>query len=279
MKLPGSISGSPKRIVALVILLAIAVVAARKARGLYRAYREFRAVEARLPDLPKVSAVAHQRRAGFPTKIWVHRVNSVERAVLMAKEYRGMEMDVVYDSAAGYYDVGHPPTPSLGISLDHMFASVPDVGSHYFWIDFKNLDDANKDAACALLVSIGRKYGIVSRMIVESTNPRALSCFTEHGFYTSYYLFASSNLRRMSPAQVRDYYEEVKSNLLASKVTALSSDYRSLPFIEKYFPEMDILLWYLEDGRPLRFYATLAYLTQKDHVKVVLVSRSSPGYR
>jgi hypothetical protein len=138
-------------------------------------------VEQRLPDLPKVRSGTRQRQAGFPV-VWLHRVDSVERAVLMAKDYKGMEIDVVYDSAADYFDVGHPPVPSQGISLDRIFSSVPRVREHYFWIDFKNRTDANKEAACARLLSTGRKYGIVNQMILESINPRALLCFTENGF-------------------------------------------------------------------------------------------------
>ena len=65
-------------------------------------------------------------------KVWLHRVNSVERAVRMAKQYRGMEIDVMYDSAADAFDVGHPPAPSIGLSLDRLLAAVPDVAEPLF---------------------------------------------------------------------------------------------------------------------------------------------------
>jgi hypothetical protein len=267
-----------RTLVAAVLLLTISAFVGSKAYKLAAAYREVKAVEERLPDLPKVRAGTRQRHTAFPV-VWVHRVDGVERAVLMAQEYRGMEIDVVYDAAADYFDVGHPPVPSQGISLDTMFSSVPTVREHYFWIDFKNLTDANKEAACARLLSIGRKYGIVDKMIVESPNPRALSCFTESGFYTSYYLFPESELSAMNQEQLTNYYEEVKANLMASNVNAVSSDYRSLPFIEKYLPDTDILLWYLESGGRLRYYASLAYLRLRSRVKVILVSQPGPGYR
>jgi hypothetical protein len=268
-----------RRLAAYLLLLAIAVVAAREGYLLSGVYRHFTDVGKRLPHLPVVRSATRQPTDRFPSKVWVHRVNSVERAVLIAKEYKGIEIDVVYDSSANYFDVGHPPVPSQGISLERMLSSVPDIASHYFWLDFKNLTDANKKAACALLLSIGRKYGVVSHMIVESTNPRALSCFTESGFYTSYYLFPEARLDTMSKEQVADYYEEVKSQLMASEVNALSSDYRSLPFIQTYFPDADVLLWYLKTDRRLRYYASLAYLRLNPRVKVILVERPGPGYR
>jgi hypothetical protein len=265
-------------VVATAVLAALAAYLGPKVSRLVGAVREVDAVAERLPDLPVVRSATLQRDPGFPV-VWAHRVNSVERARGVAPTYQGMEIDVVYDEAAGYFDVGHPPVPSAGISLETMLSAIPAVAEHYFWLDFKNLTDANKDAACARLLAIGRRYGIVSRVIVESTNPRALACFTENGFYTSYYLFPESTLSAMTPGQVAEYYAEVKANLLASKVNALSTPYRSLPFIEKYFPDADILVWYLESGAGVRYHAWVTYLRLRSRVKVILVSHSTPGYR
>jgi hypothetical protein len=242
-------------------------------------YREFTGLSRRLPDLPPVHAATHRREPPIPVKVWLHRVNSVERAARMAKKYRGLEIDVMYDSAAANFDVGHPPVPSAGLSLDRLFAAVPDVTNHYFWLDFKNLIDGNAQAACGTLLAIARKHGIVSHVIVESTHPRALACFTVNGFYTSYYLFPDLDPHTMAPDQLRKAYEEVKTNLAASDVSALSSSYRSLPFIEAYFPDSDILLWYLEPKGGLRYHAALSYLERNPRVKVILVKEYSRGYR
>jgi hypothetical protein len=266
-------------LVATVLLVIVTGFIGNKGYGLAVDYRQqVIAVAERLPDLPEIRSGTRPRHTEFPV-VWLHRVDSVERAALMAPMYKGMEIDVVYDAAADYFDVGHPPVPSQGISLEAVFSSVPAVREHYFWIDFKNLTDDSKAAACARLLAIGRKFGIVDRMIVESTNPRALSCFSESGFYTSYYVFPDAKLSSMSQEQLIQYYEEVKTNLMASNVNALSSSYRSLPFIEKYFPDTDILLWYLEATKGLRYHAWLTYLRTRSRVKVILVSQPGPGYR
>jgi hypothetical protein len=83
----------------------------------------------------------------------------------------------------------------------------------------------------------------------------------------------------MDRAAVTRYYQEVRANLKASSVNAVSSDYRSLPFIERYFPDADILLWYLKGTKSPRDYASLAYLRLKPRVKVILVEQLGPGYR
>jgi hypothetical protein len=270
---------SGARLATRLLLIAVIGLLGWNAYRLAAAYREFTGLSQRLPKLPPVHAAAHRREQPFPVKVWLHRVNSVDRATRMAKRYRGLEIDVMYDSAAAYFDVGHPPVPSAGLSLDRLFAVVPDITTHYFWLDFKNLTDGNAQAACGTLLAIARKRGIVSHVIVESTNPRALGCFTANGFYTSYYLFPDLDPHTMAPDQLRKSYEEVKTNLAASDVSAVSSSYRSLPFIEAYLPDSDILLWYLEPRGSLRYHAALAYLERNPRVKVILVKEYSRGYR
>jgi hypothetical protein len=273
-------SGRPSASVLARVLLLVAVAwLAWQAFGVLVAYRELRAVARQLPDLPLVHGVPRRRDAEFPVKVWLHRVNSVERAVRMAKQFRGMEIDVMYDSAADSFDVGHPPAPSIGLSLDRLLGAVPDVASHYFWIDFRNLTDTNAPAACARLVAIARKHNLISHMIVESVHPTALACFTDSGFRTSYYLFPEVSLPAMTTGQRNAYYEEVKAGLAASNVNALSTSYESLPFIERYFPDADVLTWYRERDRNLRYYAMLAYLKSRSRIQVILIRQMSRGYR
>lgn len=272
-------NSSRRRLAAWIVLAGVGVFLGWHAYVLLVGHSEYGAIDRRLPDLPQVHSVTRRRSPAFPVKVWVHRVDSIERAVRMAKKYAGMEIDVVYDSSANYFDVGHPPTPSAGISLDRLLAAVPDITKHYFWIDFKNLSDRNAQAAGVLLLSIARKYGIVSNMIVESTDPGALSSFTRSGFYTSYYLFPTSELDTMSREQLTSYYQEVKTNLASSDVNAVSLTYRHLPFAAKYFPDADVLTWYRERDRNPRYYAMLAYLNRQSRVKVILVRQVSRGYR
>ena len=261
------------------LALVVLAIAGWQAAGVLAAWHELRAIAGRLPALPPLAGLTQARTPGFPVKVWLHRVDSIERAVRMARAWAGMEIDVVFDSAAGYFDVGHPPLPPSGISLDSLLGAIPSVDRHYFWIDFKNLSDGNASAACENLRGVARRRGLVGHMIVESPNPRALACFTSAGFYTSYYLFPDQGIEAMDDGTLRRYYEDVRRNLSASRVNAVSSSYESLPFIETYLPGTDVLLWYLEHDRNLRSRAVLTYLTRRPEVRVVLVRRLSPGYR
>lgn len=277
---PRTASSNPaRRIAAAVLLLGLAHGLVWLAWAVSTPYRDAASLGRRLPDLPPVRSATLPSKGGFPVTVWAHRVNSVQRAVLLAKDHRGLEIDVVYDAVADYFDVGHPPVPSAGISLERLLAALPDVRHRYFWIDFKNLTADNARAACDRLRSIAGKFGIVGNMIVESTEPAALQCFTEHGFYTSYYLFPERGAETMSAAELTEYYREVTGHLARSRVNALSSSYRSLQFMEKYFPDADHLVWYLERGKGVRYHAALHYLKRRPGVKVILVRVPSADYR
>ena len=116
-------------------------------------------------------------------------------------------------------------------------------------------------------------------MIVESVHPTALACFTDSGFHTSYYLFPEISLPAMNTEQRTAYYEEVKAGVAASNVNALSMSYESLPFVDRYFPDADVLTWYRERDRNLRYYAMLAYLKARSRIQVILIRQMSRGYR
>ena len=273
---------SVRRPLTYVLLVVVGVVVGIVSYRLLASYHASRVLDETLPDLPPIRSEAPEVAVQFDDKVWVHRANSVERAVLMAKDYKGLEIDVVYDSTGRYFDVGHPPEPSAGISLEHVLLAIPDVSSHFFWLDFKNLSEANTTESCEVLVSLARRFNIIRNTIVESPNPKALSCLTEAGFYTSYYLFAEldfDDVRVMSGEQLTQYYKEVQTNLLGATVNAVSADYRYLPFIEKYVPDRDILLWYLEDKRTLSYHFLLGHLRLNARIKVILISHPGPGYR
>ena len=276
----GARRGWVKRALLFTCALAVFVPAAMEAYYAAPIYRSFRAMTQALPDLPAIQSGPPRHPAEFVDKVWVHRVNSVERAVLVAKQYRGLEIDVAYDLRQRYFDVGHSPEPSAGISLEQIFAALPDVGSHYFWLDVKNLSGENASSSCSDLQALARKYDVERRIIVESPNPQALSCFSDAGFYTSYYLFAESDPSEAyltSRETFASAYDEVRANLTSAHVDAVSADYRYLPFIEKYVLDKDVLLWYLAEDRPVISFAFRTFLQAKERVKVVLVPQYGPG--
>jgi FAD/FMN-containing dehydrogenase len=230
-------------------------------------------------DLPELALDLPTPPKGkdFPVRVWLHRVDSVERARFAEERYQGIEIDVVFDSNARAFDVRHPPVPSIGLSLETLIASLKDPGQHFYWIDFKNLTPENKRQAASELSRIAQRFSIIARMIVESPQAEHLDEFSRRGFYTSYFL-PVINPYALPQDRLKDYVRGIARRLARSQVNAVSSDHLQYELISKYFPGYDILLWY-----PTRNFIAYAVRERKllgdPRVKVLLRQEKSPGYR
>ena len=213
----------------------------------------------------------------FPVRVWLHRVDSVERVKFAEGRYQGIEIDVVFDSNARTFDVGHPPVPSIGLSLETLIASLEGPGQHFYWIDIKNLTPENKRQAAFELSRIAQRFSIIARMIVESPQLEHLDEFSRQGFYTSYYL-PFINPYALPREELKDYVSGIGRRLARSQVNAISSDHLQYELISRYFPDYDVLLWY-----PTKNFIAYAIRERKlladPRVKVLLRQEKSPGYR
>lgn len=265
------------------MLFVIALLFFSTADFLFFKYLRYEHRRNALPELSPVHSdpvyeAAFCNERSFSEKKWIHRINSRERLKIMSKKYIGMEMDIMYDTLKNNFEVYHPPEKPNGFLLEDVFSNTRNVSGHYFWLDFKNLDEKVRNSSCSKLVELAKKYNINKNIIIESSDPEALAAFTDSGFYTSYYI-SPFDIDSLSKEKIEFYYKEVKSHLENTSVCALSGNYQQLPFIEKYFPDRDILTWYLNEDRGLKYWASLLFLTRKEKVKVVLVSEKSSGYR
>lgn len=149
-----------------------------------------------------------------------------------------------------------------------------------FWIDFKNLDDSNKELALETLQNLCKTYQIpIQNLIVESPNYKALKIFKNSGFFTSYY-FPYYDMQKLE-ADRAILYENLQNIIKTDSVNAISFDYGYYDFIEslhlKYshkgqLLDMPLLTWNI--GGPDKDWTnnalTKAY--KDSRVKVILVS-------
>jgi hypothetical protein len=222
-----------------------------------------------LPDI-KVNSKTYQSKATFSNKVWLHKVNSVSRAKIIQENYKGLEMDVVYDPVKECFDVHHHKSPSINLCLEELLQNLDDPTQHYFWLDFKNLDTSNQRMALAELQRLTKKYKIKENIIVESPNPVLLTPFTDEKFYTSYYL-PTFNPFYIHDDSIKKYLKEIDDNLSRCRVNAISGYYFQYPFMEKYFPETDLLVWHImEEKTDLFSYLIRERLILNSQIKVVL---------
>lgn len=80
----------------------------------------------------------------FSEKLWLHRVNCLQRVEIIENKYRGLEIDVYFDSDKNCFDIFHSPGASTDLCLEELLASLNNPKIHYYWLDFKNLDSTNQ---------------------------------------------------------------------------------------------------------------------------------------
>jgi hypothetical protein len=222
-----------------------------------------------LPDVEINKTISAYHSFDFPDKIWLHRVNSTQRAVLMQKKYKCFEIDMVFDSTKNCFDVHHPPAPSQNLCLEQLIGSLNNPNDRFYWLDFKNLDKSTKDSSLKYLLFICQKFKIqANHFVVESENPELLNSFTESGFITSYYI-PHFNPYYSSENQIINYRNTVSNHLSKSKVNALSGYYYQLPFLEKYFSNYNYLVWHSDEK--LNFAQKILYKRMLKNVKVKVI--------
>jgi heptose-I-phosphate ethanolaminephosphotransferase len=214
----------------------------------------------------------------FPSKVWIHRVNTVERARLILTKFAGIEIDVFYDSSLDVFDVRPRDLPSVGLYLERYFDELDKGDQPLYWIDIKNLSRQNELEQFLRLDKLAEKYNLKKRMIVESPNTASLTRFTDAGFITSYYL-PHFDLKSASTEDIVAWVTTVKDAIGKSRIHAISADFEMYPLIEKYFNDADSFLW-----------SGLKFAEQKDrgrikevvgieNVKVFLAQHRSAYYR
>lgn len=183
------------------------------------------------------------------SRLWLHRVDEIQKLDDFREKYQGFEIDVHY---LGHYDVGHDgAASSIGLDLGDMLARLPKefytipVESKTkiakksngggdtklrLWIDFKNLTTENKHVALQELKRLARIHNLVpGNFIVESPNHAALDVFKNAGFFTSYYVpyYRASDLESKGE-QIR---EQLRTIIKSGNVSALSFPYYLYDFI------------------------------------------------
>jgi len=221
---------------------------------------------------------ANKKFLDFDEKIWVHRVNSIERMKEIQDKFKGMEIDVVFNNNKNYFDITHPPAKSIGLSLETFFKEVNNIQNHYFWLDFKNLSDENRKESFSKLNKLAARFNIKKNIIVESVNPIFLNDFSNNGFITSYYL---PDLYNKPEAGLMRSLDLISNNIEQSQVTAISQDIKSYGILNKSFSNSNKLIWDLSLNWKAKRdrHRVFQMLENDESIKVLLVRYETKGYR
>ncbi len=227
------------------------------------------------------SSILSEQRGFIPNifgtnvpKVWPHRVNSVPRLQYLLNDFNGFECDVYYNINGNYFDVGHEPEKSIGLSVKTYF-QLPGTAKKYFWLDFKNLDTSNEELSVALLTRLDSQYQIKNRIIIESTAPKLLKRFAENGFFTSFYIPVFDSLVHQNN---KDYSKAVLKELYPG-ISAISQSFNNIERITTLPPGIVRLSWNFSRMITIGNQSPLEEMFVRKDVKVILVEIPNIYYR
>lgn len=213
-------------------------------------------------------------------KLWLHRTNSLEKMEEKEARFPNFEVDLVYREATRTFDVTHDADTTFHLSLDAYLHSIK-ADSDSVWLDIKNLNEHNAEAARERLEQLCCKYGIPRRhFIVETRNINALECFTQHGFYTSYYVdFPKPS--KLSDVAIDTCIAHLQRVADSKKVCALSfAGWWYIPIREKLNRDIDLLTWkHRTTEFGMLFFPHNRRMLNDKQLKVILVKSPSSYHR
>jgi hypothetical protein len=192
----------------------------------------------------------------FSSKIWAHRVNSIDKFQEAQNYFSGVELDIVFDSLNNSFDVNHPPAKSINLTLSDFLKSKKEYDHFGIWLDFKNLNVSNYLQSLNRLDSITSMLNINAvDIIVESKDPAFLSVFSEKGFKTSYYL--PSNISNLKNEELVIQVDFINNLIDSVKINYISSDVKDYTFMKEKFPNAKIITWIISDIPKIKSLSTL----------------------
>ena len=207
---------------------------------------------------------------GHYDKIWAHRVNSVEKLKSAVHYFKGVELDLEYDSRKNLLDVNHPPSESIGLNFEDYISNLKVDETPYMWLDIKNLNLNNCELIFKKLVTIfeAKNYPL-EKVLIESTHPESLKNFSDNGFMTSYYL--PSNLNLKTEIELKSEISKIKKFIDKEPQHGISTDYHDYKILKQYFPKHKKNIWILVSSFSTEF-STISDILNDSTVAVVLVN-------
>lgn len=207
-------------------------------------------------------------------KIWLHRSNNIAKAQYFEDKYAGLELDVHFVDSLNMFIIKHDMEESSTITLDNWFASLKNPSRLGVWLDFKNLNNDNKERAVNVLKMMRQKYNLRGKIYVESWNANSLDVFKKEGFKTSFYI-PCDNPGKLDGEGLAKLENKIQKVIENNDVDAISGYYFQYEFMRDKFPQRNKLIWYECDNQEIKdFYIDIA--NNDDNVEILLVYDKIP---
>lgn len=229
----------------------------------------------------------HVLASELRSKVLPHRINSTGKlSDIWHNGFRSLEVDILYDyKGDGKFYVGHNDGV-MGTDLGSFLSSIPYNEIEKIWLDFKNLNERNHQAALDELEKIDRLHDLKGKAILESGwRSSQFSIFRKAGWRTSYYLPTGklkNALKENNPKILEALAIEISEQVTSQRISSVSFDLSLYPFVKNNLEkrldaQIDYHGWLgptLRSPNFLESYNSSAY-AHDERLKTVLVAYKS----
>jgi len=174
----------------------------------------------------------------FTNKLWVHRVNSLQRFHLVKDYFQGIETDVYYDSSIHNFRIWHPPeNRPFDLYMESLLKEVK-ASNKKIWLDMRGVDSSNAQPAINIFEKKIQEYQLKQNVLTELYDVTAANCFAQHGFAVSL---------NVPPAILNKHNDEITGwkQQISSQVKFVSQSVEYVDSLKNKFPGKKIITWSL----------------------------------
>jgi hypothetical protein len=201
------------------------------------------------------------------SKLWVHRVNSIERLEAVIDDFNGVECDVVFDSSKNKLFVHHPPAAADTTTLEHYLQRLS--GDKYLWIDVKSFSEHHLAQLTEHLEALEEMYRFKQYSIIETSSVWLANYLAHKRFRVSFLVPAEQLKSAAFPAG------GVVPN---ESVQFVSQEDVYVNQLKRMFPNKKLLVWSLS----IQNFASrtkLKHLANDTAVFAILINIKTRHYR
>jgi len=203
-------------------------------------------------------------------KLWVHRVNSIERYKYLENKFSGFETDIVFNNNSGKFLVYHPTIAQKDtITLDSFLVNA-NLTAKRFWMDTRGVDSSNANESLESLANLPSPSRIKSACIFELYDVKAAEMFAKKGYTVSLNLFEDLKRQLLSGKMAID---SLNKKLAMVKYVSQESDQQKV--LQALFPRKKSIIWHLRYMDTFQT-DTIEKLLMNPQIDIILINVKTP---
>lgn len=183
------------------------------------------------------------------SKIWVHRVNDLQKLQLLRRMHKNVEVDIIVQQNNDEVQllVGHDVNDPENFPLSSYLKVLKGKQPIKLWLDIKNVTLENQNLFLQKLESLIKENELnKNQFLLESTNLNIAQNYMEAGYLSSYYIWIP-DFENKTELEKQNALSQLLPAIKQSKITRVSFDYELISAASEVYgkalPQIKFLSW------------------------------------